>query len=78
MLRSIGCGTILVHTRLNAGRAMIECCKPNKAISPTSMATASGTESDVGESIDRGTSRLPTNPASQAYVAKKSRCPVTP
>ena len=57
---------------------MIECCKANKAISPRSMATATEMESVTGESIEATGKRPPTNTASQAYVARKSKCPVTP
>jgi len=41
LLRSIGTGTMRVHQRLNAGRAITLCCRPNRPISSRLTITAS-------------------------------------
>ena len=50
VLRSIGSGIMRVQTRLNAGRAMTECCTANNASSSTSITIASP--------IDPGSDRI--------------------
>ena len=67
MLRSIEVGTIRVHQRLNAGRAITLCWTANTSSRATSTTseTASGSPAAPAarpRSIDFGTTRFPTKP----------------
>ena len=54
VLRSMGCGTMRVQCRLNAGLAMIECCAANNPISNKLIPTAVLTDPSTVESMDLG------------------------
>ena len=55
MLRSAASGTMRVHQRLNAGRAITLCWTANRPSSPRSMSRAVRNGTSRAESIDFGT-----------------------
>jgi hypothetical protein len=73
VLRSIGSGMMRVQTRLKAGRAITECCTPNKVSSNTSIRIALLVGPETVESIDLNIKKSPTKPAIQANVPTKSK-----
>jgi hypothetical protein len=72
VLRSMTVGTMRVHQRLNAGRAITLCCSANNASSARLTASASPRPLLGTESIDRGTTRLPRKPIAYRNVAKNT------
>src|SRR5882757_5061402 len=62
VLRSIEGGTKRVHQLLNPCRAITLCCTANRPSSMTLMSTLSISGPVVPESIDFGTTQLPTKP----------------
>jgi hypothetical protein len=62
VLRSIGSGITFVQASLNHGRAMTECCSANIASTDILINSDMPKSPSAPESIDFGTSRLPTKP----------------
>jgi hypothetical protein len=62
VLRSAAAGTMVVHHRLNAGRAITLCCTEKSASSARFTANATPKDTSRGESMDFGTHRLPMKP----------------
>src|SRR5688500_13305608 len=62
VLRSTGSGTILVHPRLNQGRAIMLCCSAKRASSDAFTSKAVNGEPSGPESMDFGTPKFPRKP----------------
>ena len=62
VVRSAGSVTIRVQRRLNAGRAMMLCCRANNPNKSPSTINALIPSPTAPLSIDLGTSQSPTNP----------------
>ena len=62
VLRSRWEGTTFVHRALNHRRAITLCCTAKSARSPMSTASADGSPTGPGPSMDLGTRMFPTKP----------------
>src|SRR5690606_11835930 len=78
VLLSMGSGTMRVHQRLNAGRAMMLCCNANSvsSVASTSNAYFSGISGTL--SMCFGTTRALTKPTAEQNVAKNTAYATTP
>src|SRR6266704_1789888 len=72
VLRSVDGGTNRVHQRLKPCRAITLCCTANKPSSMVLMSALSISGPGIPESIDFGTTQLPTKPIAYSMAKRNT------